>query len=420
MFISIMASIILSAAGADSTDISLMPDNWVFGYEFLFDASADGSWKGNHPVIDSTGIDASVSVLVLSPEVDILAMGAVSSDSASSIRLRRGRAVVKWPGTPWIGAGVYFNDKQPFIAGLTGPVVEWGWVDIDSIRGFGVSSGGFLDFEGEYLIQLSPEDTLSQLNVYSPWMGFAGVDYGRVQLHRTDSLSDENTTVNVLSVRGDFRYFSPWLIIAGAEGEHGRWALSGEIREYAPFNTRWGSIEIVPGIHFAGDSIEFPGDAFVPGQRIISLGAFLHSSRYFASAGLEGMLDLQSDSLSGISASAGLISEMGIRWNAVLNYYADDDYSAIVSSELLDSFASSGIAVEVINDSARVTGRASYSPRDDVCAEIRLSGDLDDSLQPACGFAVSAALGPVTGLFRIDWNYLSSPLIRIDLRGLLR
>lgn len=414
-----MTMIILLAGGHDSLDVSIIPENWVFGYDCLIDASACGSWKNNHPVIDSTGIDAAVSVRAASPEVDFLVTGAMRSDSASRFLFRRARAVVKWPGTPWIAAGVYLNDQQPFIAGLANPVVEWGWVDIDSIQGFGLSSGGILGFRGDYLIQLTRGDTLTQLNVHSPWMGFAGVDYSRAQIHTADSAGG-NMTVNVLSVRGDFRYFKPWLVVAGAEGEEGKWAVSAEIRKLRPIDTQWGRIEVVPGIHLAGDRIDFPGSAFVPGQRLITLGAFLESRRYFVSAGIKGMLDLESDSLSGVSASAGMISEGGVSWDVIFSYYADCDYRAFISSVTSDSNASAGIAVEIINDSTRVTGSVSYSPRDDVCAEVSVSGDLDNSLQPSCGLAVSAALGPVRGILGIDWEYDSSPILRINLTGLLK
>ncbi len=419
MSISLVTLIILIAGGTDSTDVSIIPENWVFGYECLIDASALGDWRSNHPVIDSTSIDAAVSVMAVSPEVDFLATGALQSDSTSRIVFRRARGAVKWPGTPWIGAGVYVNDQQPFIAGLSNPVLEWGWVDIDSIQGFGVSSGGVLGFRGDYLIQLTHGDTLSQLNVHSPWMGFAGVDYSRAQIHTADSAGG-NITVNVLSVRGDFRYFKPWLIFAGAEGEEGKWAVSVEIRKFSPFDTQWGRIEVVPGMHFAGESIEFPGSAFTPGQRVLTLGAFLESRRYFVSAGIRGMLDLSSDSLSGVSASAGMISEGGISWDLIFDYYADGNYSAYLSSAVSDSEASAGISIEIIDDSTRVTGSASIAPRDDVCAEVSVSGDIDDSLQPACILAVTTSLGPVMCLVGIEWEYDSSPSLRIHLTGLLK
>ncbi len=420
MSISFITMIILLAGGPDSIDVSIIPENWVFGYECLIDASASGSWKSNHPVIDSTLIDAAVSVIVESPEVDFLATGAMRSDSTSPAHLRRARGVVKWPGTPWIAAGIYMNDQQPFIAGLSNPVIEWDLVNIDSIQGFGVSSGGILGFRGDYFIQLTRGDTLTHFNVHSPWMGFAGVDYARAQIHTADSISDENFTVNVLSVRGDFRYFKPWIVVAGADGEEGRWAVSAEIRDFRPINTRWGTIEVVPEIHFAGDEIEFPGSAFTAGQRIIVLGAILESRRYLVSAGINGMLDLSSDSLSCVSATAGMISEEGVSWDIVCDYYADGDYRAYISSVTSDTYASAGVTVEIINDSTRVTGSASVAPRDDVCAEVSVSGDIDDSLQPACCLALSAALGPLRGLVGIEWDYDSSPLLRINLTGLLK
>ncbi len=419
MSTALITLIVLIAGGTDSTDVSIIPENWIFGYDCLIDGSASGDWKNNHPVIDSTSVDAAVSVRAVSPEVDFLATAALQSDSTSRVGFRRARGVVKWPGTPWIAAGVYLNDQQPFIAGLSNPVLEWGWVDIDSTRGFGVSSGGVLGFSGDYLIQLTRGDTLSQLNVHSPWMGFAGVDYSRARIHPADS-EGVDITVNVLSVRGDFRYFKPWLIVAGAEGEEGKWAVSAEIRKLRPIDTQWGRIEIVPGMHFAGDNIDFPGIAFVRGQRIITLGAFLESRRYFVSAGIKGMLDLSSDSLSSVSASAGMISEGGISWDVIFGYYADGDYRAFISSAASNSYASAGIAVEIISDSTRITGSASYSPRDDVCAEVSFSGDIDDSLQPACVLAVTTSLGPVMCLLGIEWEYDSSPSLRMNLTGLLK
>jgi hypothetical protein len=417
--ISILASILALAWSPDSTGISLLPEGWILGYDCLVEASADGCWKSNHPVMDSTALDAAVSVSLLSPEVDFLITGALRSDSSTDVSFRRGRGVVRWPGTPWIGAGVFKNDQQPFIAGLSDPVVEWGWIDIDSVQGFGLSSGGILGFNGNYLIQLTEGDTLSQLNVHSPWMGFVGFDYSRAQIHTSDSMYSSSNNVHVISARGDFRYFNPWLSVAGSDGEEGKWAVSAAIRDFSPFNTDWGRIELVPEIHFAGDEIEFPGNAYSPGQRIIALGAFLESRRYFLSAGIKGMIDLSSDSLSGVSTSAGLISESGIEWGLAFDCFADGDYYATLSSIISDSYSSAGVMLEILNDSTRVTGSASYSPRDDVCAIVSMSGDVDDSLQPSCELAVSAALGPMRGLLGINWDYRNSPSLRINLRGLL-
>ena len=198
MSILLTALLALSSVSEDTTAFSLFPESWTFGYESLVDASAQGHWKSDHPVIDSTFIDAALSVSVESPELDLLVTAAMRNDSSSHGYFRRGRCVLKWPGTPWIGAGVFKNDRQPFIAGLSNPVVEWGSVDIDSIQGFGVSSGGILGFSGEYTIQLTQGDTLSQLSINSPWMGFAGIDFSRMQIHTSDSIPDRKIAVGVL------------------------------------------------------------------------------------------------------------------------------------------------------------------------------------------------------------------------------
>jgi hypothetical protein len=103
-----------------------------------------------------------------------------------------------------------------------------------------------------------------------------------------------------------------------------------------------------------------------------------------------------------------------------MNIFADGDYDGMMAAGTSDSFASAGLILEVVNDSTRVTGTASYSPRRDVCAELSVSGDLDDSLEPSCSAALSSSLGPVRGLLAVDWTYGSSPVFRLNLRGLLR
>ncbi|MFO8183020.1 MAG: hypothetical protein R6U39_02480 [Candidatus Aegiribacteria sp.] len=390
-------------------------------HSVLVQARAWGDWTEDKMVsLDSTSLDAAFSVSVESKELDLLAVAAVDGGEPEAVALRRGRFSVRWPGTPWLGGSVHLNDRQPFIPGLREPIAEWGWVDADSIRGFGVSGGGILGFEAEYLLQHAVEDTVEQLSIFSPWMGFAGFDYYRARLVPGDSLAESETVVNVLSFRGDLRYASPWLVISGSDGEKGSWAVSGEMRDYRPIETGWGKIELVPGIHFAGDSIDLPTTAYAPGQRVFTLGAFMTSRRYMVSGGVTGRLDLESDSLSGFSATASMVSSRGVTWDLVVDIFADGDHRGAVGSRISDSFASAGLSLEVIDDSSRVTGSTSYSPREDVCAEVSVSGDLDNSLQPSTAVAVSAAVGPVRGLISVDWVYHSAPVFRIDLRGLLK
>ena len=416
-FVSVL--LVLLSMAPDSSDIALLPDGWSMGWECLVSTTGSGRWAGNHPVIDSTYLDAALSLMAESEEVDFLITGALNSDSTGTFIFRRARASVKWPGTPWVGAGLYLHDRQPFVPGLREPLVEWGWVDIDSLQGYGFQSGGILGFNGEYLIQRTGADTLTQLNIHSPWMGFAGISYSRVHYHSSESPLDNNIVLNALSIRSDFRYFEPWVIIAGAEGEKGKWAVTGEIRDFSPFTTGWGEIEIVPAISFAGEEFSAPGDAFVPGQRILKLGAYLRSARYIASAGIIGMLDLNSDSLSGVSATAAMVSESSVIWDIEFDAYADGDYRAVFGAGTADPLASAGLRMEILEDSTRLTGIASCTPREDVSAELTVSADVDGSMNPACRLDISTAIGPVSGLIGIHWEQGNDVILIINLRGLL-
>lgn len=410
--------ITLAGSGPDSSGTGTVPGDWEFDCSMLILAEASGTWRDSRPSADSTLMDAAFSVQALSREVDILAVAAAESSPSSELYLRRARARVRWPGTPWIGGGVHYADRLPFLPGLRAPVVEWGWPQPDSIRGFGVSGGGILGFSSEFLLQQVSGDTLEQFSVASPWMGFAGAGYRRLEYSPGDS-SAPAFTVSVLEVRTDFRYISPRMVLTGG-GRPGRWGISCEILDLGILDTGWGRVEVVPGIRFAGDSVRKVTQAYSPGQRVLFLGSYLSSRRHMVSAGLEGMLDLESDSLSGVSARAGMVDREGVTWDLVLDIFADGDHRGSAAAGIADSFASAGIMLEVLDDSLRVTGSASYSPRRDVCAEVSVSGDLDDSLQPSCRAAVSTALGPVRGLASVDWEYDGSPVFRIELRGLLR
>lgn len=418
MTVSLFILLVLSGGIPESSlHAGILPEGWIVDWGCLVSASGNGRWIWKHPVMDSTDVDAALCLTAQSPEVDFHVTGALRSDSTSTADLRRARAVVKWPGTPWIGIGLFFHDRQPFIPGLRDPIVEWGWMNIDSLQGYGFSSGGILGFKGEYLIQQTGRDTLTQMSIRSPWMGFVGLSYSRVHYHSTDLPEDENMVINSLIIESDFRYFEPWAVIAGAEGEEGRWALAGEIREFSAFRTDWGVIEVVPGIEFAGKRFSSPGNAFVPGQRLISLGAYLQSFRYAVTAGIKGMLDLKSDSLSGVSATAGMISESGITWDIEFDAYADGDIRALFGAGTADSKASARLRVEILEDSTRLIGMTSFTPREDVCAELTVSGNIESDIDPSCRLHVSTALGPVTGLLGIVWEQGSDVVLTLNLRG---
>lgn len=417
MCISICIAVLALVGTTDSSGTVVLPEGFEVGWSCLAGASGSGRWVAVHPVIDSTEIDAALTVTARSREIDFLACGAMSGDSTDTISFRRGRALVRWPGTPWIGAGVFLSDRQPFTSGLSNPLVEWGWQDIDSLYGYGMYCGGIMGFSGEYLIQRTSSDTLTQLNIESPWMGFAGLSYSRVHFHPADSLSGGGGVLNTLLIRSDFRYCRPWVVLAGAEGEPGRWAIAGQIRGYKPIKTRWGDMEIIPGMAFAGDYFSSPGSAFIAGQRQLSLGAYLNSARYMVSAGLTGVLDLDTDSLCRASARGLLISRTGIRWETECDVFADGDYRILLGAGMYRSEGGAGLILEMATDSTRITGTAIVAPRNDVNAEITVSADVDGSLDPLCRLDITTVMGPVSGLFGIVWEEDRDVSLIINLRG---
>jgi len=413
--------LILALAGetpADST-LGTVPSDWDFGYGCLFEAQAMGRIRDRSPEMDSTGFDAAFFLTASSPSIDIFAKAAVSENEPGQAGLRRARALCRWPGTPWIGYGVHYADAQPFVYGLRQPLAEWGWTPVDSLRGLSVSGGGIMGFSGDYMMQLSGEDTLSQLSISSPWMGFAGADYIRTTYQPSDSSSADAQDFDFLSIRGDLRYFKPWLIFTGGE-DKGDWSFSGELRGFRPLGTEWGRIELVPSMAFAGDSFKTPGNALAAGQRQMSLALYLQPSRYMMSAGVRGDVDLESDSLSGGGASVAMVSEAGAVWD--LSFYCPVEGECRGSAGILmaDPMASAGLRITAVDDSLRVRGSASYSPRPDVCARVTVSGDLDDSLQPGCVLDISTDRGPVRGTVSIEWEYDRQPAVKLGIGGMLR
>ncbi|MBN2586763.1 MAG: hypothetical protein JXR55_05675, partial [Candidatus Fermentibacteraceae bacterium] len=91
------------STGPDSSGTGLIPEDWDFGYCALFQANAAGSWTDKQPLMDSTCFDAEFSVYTLSREVDLLATAVARSEGSPEVGLRRARASVRWPGTPWLG-----------------------------------------------------------------------------------------------------------------------------------------------------------------------------------------------------------------------------------------------------------------------------------------------------------------------------
>ncbi len=413
----LLGMLVAVSAGVDSTGSSgVLPENRMPKYSAFLAGYADGEWKGGSPVVDSTGFYAGFAVEFSSRVVDML--GVISGENSGGASLERGRALVRWPGTPWIGGGVRFGEGQPFLPGLEKPVVDWDRYPADSITGFQVSGGGIMGFEAAYLLQEARGDTLEQFSVFSPWMGFLGADYRRLAVEDPDSSSGGNTLLNVLEVRTDFKYVRPRMVISVGDGEPGRWVIEGEIRGFAPFDTYLGPVELVPGVRFSGDSADVLDPSFSPGGKGVFMGTYLQSRKYLFAAGLEGVVDVDNGSVS-VEAGAGTVMEGGMDADISLEV-TDGDFRGVLGVGVSDESASIGIDFTAVDDSTRMMVSSSYSPRRDVCARVSVSGDLAGTVDSRCAADVSAMLGPVLGVVGVEWEHGSLPVFRIDVRGIFR
>jgi hypothetical protein len=111
-------------------------EGWTFDFHPLLYSGVDARWTEGEPVMDDWEADFSTRLSARSDIFDVSATGAFRADSTVRVTLRRARAGVRWPGSPWIATGIGLADGQPFEPGLPVPLVELGWMDIDSIRSF--------------------------------------------------------------------------------------------------------------------------------------------------------------------------------------------------------------------------------------------------------------------------------------------
>jgi hypothetical protein len=398
-----------------------LPEVWSTGAECLVRAGAGARWMTDHPVLDSSMVEAELTANALSPFADLAVTGALTAaDSVRTAELRRARAMLRWPGTPWVGAGVFLGEGAPFVAGLSDPLIEHGWIAPDSMRGMTLSAGGFLGFTGSYSLAMSGPDTIASSTVRSPWLGFAGMDYSRTALHPGAGATAGESVLNVLMIWSDFRVVKPWVLVAGEEGEPGRWAVAAELRGFRPMDTGWGRLELVPGMSFAGDSFSSPGTAFTSGRRVLTLKALLSPDRYMLGAGVICSVDLEGDSLTFVSLLGHMLSEAGISYS--LYGTLREDGSCAAGGEIGTAAgrdASAFLAADAVEDSVRVEGRALYAPRSDASGCLTVSGDASGSLDPACSLDLSALIGPATGRIGIEWRD-GDVLLSVEIGGLLR
>ncbi|MCK5130829.1 MAG: hypothetical protein KAR40_01590 [Candidatus Sabulitectum sp.] len=294
-------------------------------------------------------------------------------------------AFFRWPGSPWIGTGVSMGLIDPFLAGLDVPAREWQSYDVMDSTVVTVEAGGLLGFQG-FWNQFG--DSLSWYGVKSPWLGFGTLNWNGIR----ENSSELETVGGFL----DLRKFQPWFLFVK---EDSQWTCLTEIRGWQPVHNHDFSIEIAPRVYFEEDS------------NTVGLTAYLHGKSRAISGSLQAVTDVADPAEPSLHAGLDILSEVGIAWavDAELEHFKD--FHGAVSGFYRMSPAGCGGALEMFDDSLRVTATALYSPVPGVAAELSVMSDLNTgSPEPGCLLRVFGARDDFTAAVTVEWGDGSTTL----------
>lgn len=374
---------------------SLDQGGWIFSHRAMFAAEAlctpgGDSWAGAEDRLMELSETLSLESGRIGASLTVTARDADSTE----VFLRSGGVEVGWPGTPWIGAGVSRSLRAPFVPGLRDPLIEHGWVDIDSVSSIYGRLGGLLGTTLEFTEHLLPgADTICVFEASSPWLGFGSFGYARIWRAGADSSSASAFDLDVYEARLDTRVIEPWIVFTRSGAGADSAAVVVEGAGFAPVGWGGGRLELVPVFIWAGDSISAPGGAFTQGRTAVGLDAVV---RPLTSA-LSGMAGCRYDPADpGASrgrASADLVSEGGLHHSALATGIGGRSWQCRIESVLFTGRTSMGGGLEFMQDSVRITGTAGYSPLPGVHAVLDISASPENGggalPQPACSLGVA-------------------------------
>lgn len=404
--------LILTAAEPDSAE------GWSFDAVPLLSAEAGLTMVDGSPHLDSSSVDVECSLLAsMHKTVDFLAVPAFRRDSTGSAFLRRARLDLSWPGTPWVGGGVFLADHQPFSWGMSVPVVGWYSTEVDSLVGARLAAGGLLGFKASYLVATeAEEDSLRITNVRAPWLGFGSFS---LESYRTEGPGDARAGLNVIKAWTDLPVASPHLIVVGDPDRGSSWGVIGEIRSLRLRRNHRVSVQLVPMIALAGDSLELESGALRPGQRQAGGKLMVRSTGRLLSGWLYGTREWSTDKADSFSVGLSTITEASMLLEGSLDLAGWEDCSGKISATFRRSMQQAGGWVEIMEDDWRVGGRAGYSPRRDVHARLELSGSPSGELDPRGELTVVTSVRSIYGMMEIVWDG-DDLRLRIGLKGVLR
>lgn len=342
--------------------------------------------------------------LSLSSELVEASVTFTARDSDSTeVFLRSGGLEARWPGTPWIGVEVSRSLSGPFIPGMRDPVLDRGWVDIDSIASVGATLGGLLGSSLTLTGYLLPhEDTLAVFEASSPWLGFGSFGYASVSLAGSDSSLD----MSIYNARIDLRVIEPWItLIQSGKGADSS-AVMFEGVGYTPVSGEWGALEIVPVFRWAGDSLVSPGGSVPRGRTVLGLDAVLRPRGRALSGAVGCRYDPADPGAASGAFSADMTSEGGFHYSLSASGVGSRAFRASAASILHRGKASMGGGLEMMSDSLRITGTAGYSPTPGVHAVLEVSATPviwdGDTPEPHESLSAVFARNGVTAALRLQ------------------
>jgi len=291
-------------------------------------------------------------------------------------------AFFRWPGSPWISAGVFRGIRDPFVYGVSEPVVEWNSTGSRDMNGASLEAGGVLGFSGWWNRY---SDSLSWCGISSPWLGFAQVKWDRLGSDSSSSSLDN------ISGFADLRFVQPWLSFSS----HGdTWSGEGELRGWKPVSNAFITLEIVPMASWASDTLGAGLGAYLKGRSRSFSGYF----RAFAP-------DLDNAGDASLSAGFDMLSQAGVNWS--MNAFLDEMESPGITASGMyrASPAGCGALVYAGEDTLAVTVSALYSPVRGVSSALSVYTDLDsDSPDPGCALEVHGAGSMGLAGIRVSWS----------------
>lgn len=364
------------------------PEENPSAFGILIRATAVADLRAGLSTLEADSLTAFPSASYRDRMFNLEATAAVEHDADSgeaAFRPVSAGAFVRWPGSPWLSAGVFRGLRDPFVFGLSDPLYEWKSAGVSELDGVSAEAGGVLGFDGWWN---QYGDTLSWYGVKSPWLGFGQVSW--------ESMETDTSTVGMIRGFAGLKVVQPWFNFVK---EDDSWSGEGEIRGWKPIRTPRMSLEIVPAACWCTDST------------VVGLSGYLRGRTMSFSGFLSVMANPDEPGEATLKAGYDMLSQAGVQWSLEASLEEMEDFSGSVSGICRAAPAGCGGSVCFEDDSLAVTAIALYSPVPGVSSVLSVSSDLSTgSPDPRGSLGVFAAGSAGTAGFTLHWEEGSTVL----------